>query len=130
VSYYFIEYDEKPVGFAKIRTNAGIHGLQKDAVELEKIYVLPEFKGKGLGKVALGEIVKSLKKQNIKTLFLCVIDTNTIAISFYKKPGFTLHGKTRLDLPYFKEELKGMLHMVLEIDNTNLPVSSRYTPDP
>ena len=85
VTYYFIECDEKAVGFVKIRYNAGIHELQNDAVELEKIYILPGFKGKGLGKAALGEIVKSLKKQNIKTLFLCVIDTNTNAIAFYKK---------------------------------------------
>jgi diamine N-acetyltransferase len=55
-----------------------------------------------------------LNSPGIKTLFLCVIDTNTNAIAFYKKLGFTRHGTTRLDLSYFKEELKGMYRMVLE----------------
>jgi ribosomal protein S18 acetylase RimI-like enzyme len=115
VAYYFIEYRENPVGFVKISYNTEINNLQNEAVELEKIYVLPEFKGKGLGKASLGEIVESLKKQGIKTLFLCVIDTNINAIAFYKKLGFTINGTTRLDLPYFKEELKGMYLMVLEL---------------
>ena len=118
VAYYFIVYDENQVGFVKIRYNTAFNGIENKAVELEKIYVLPEFKGNGLGKAALGEIVKSVKKQGIKTLFLCVIDSNTHAITFYKKLGFTIYGTTRLDLPYFKEELKGMYQMIMAINQT------------
>ena len=114
LAYYFIEYNQNPVGFVKVRYNAEINGQKNYAAELEKIYLLPEFQGKGLGKAALGKIVESVKKKGIKTLFLCVIDTNTNAIAFYKKLGFSLYGTTCLDFPYFKEELKGMYRMVLE----------------
>jgi len=114
LAYYFIEHNEIPVGFVKIRYNAEFMGLPNKAAELEKIYLLPEFKGKGLGKAALNKIMESVKKKGIKTFFLCVIDTNTNAIAFYNKLGFTRHGTTLLDLPYFKEELKGMYRMVLE----------------
>ncbi len=116
LEYYIIVYDEKPVGFVKIRINAEFNGFKNEAVELEKIYVLPDFKGMGLGKSALTEIIKSIKKQGKKILFLCVIDTNTNAIAFYTKLGFAFHGTTRLDLPYFKEELKGMHRMVMKIN--------------
>ena len=115
VVYYFITNHEKPAGFIKIRYNAMLDEIEKDAVELEKIYILPEFKRKGMGKVAVSEIIKSLKKQGIKTLFLSVIDTNANAIAFYKKLDFTWHSNIRFDLPYFKEELKGMHRMILHI---------------
>lgn len=40
-----------------------------------------------------------------------MIDTNTRVIEFYKKIGFEMCDKTVLDIPYFKEELKGMWRM-------------------
>jgi len=116
LAYYFIVNDEKPAGFVKIRYNALLSGVSSEAVELEKIYILPEFKRKGMGKAALSEIIKSLKKQGIKTLFLSMIDSNTNALAFYKKQGFTWHSNTRFDLPYFKEELKEMHRMVIDIN--------------
>lgn len=119
LEYYFIMCGENPVGFVKIRYNAELNGMQNPAVELEKIYLLPEFKGKGLGKATMDKIVESLKRKGVLTLFLCVIDTNTNAITFYKKLGFIQHSTTCLCLPYFKEELKGMYRMMLEINKTN-----------
>ena len=116
LAYYFIVNDEKPVGFVKIRYNAVLSGVSSEAVELEKIYILPGFKGKGLGKQAFSEIIKSLKKQGIKTVFLRVIDSNTDAIAFYQKQGFTWHSNTHFDLPYFKGELKEMHRMVIDIN--------------
>ena len=114
LEYYFILHNENPVGFMKIRYNAILDEIKDDAVELEKIYVLPEFKEKGIGEAALSELIGSLKKQGIKTLFLYVIDANTNAITFYKKQGFIWHSNTRFDIPYFKEELKGMHCMVYD----------------
>lgn len=113
--YYFIEHEFKLVGFIKIR-NYSITDLQiKNSVELEKIYVLPEFKGMGIGKLALNEIIKKNEERGKKNLFLCVIDTNINATAFYEKLGFEFHSKTTLNIPYFKEELKGMYRMVKEL---------------
>ncbi len=50
-------------------------------------------------------------------MYLCVIDTNRNAIAFYEKLGFVYHSKTRLEEPFFKEELKGMDRMVLNLNN-------------
>lgn len=87
-------------------------------MELEKIYVLPECKGLGIGKLALKEIIYIAEQQGKKNLILDVIDTNRSAIAFYQKLGFEQHGTTILDVPYFKEELKGMNIMVKVLNDT------------
>lgn len=109
ITYYFILNELKPVGFIKIKDH--ISSSIVNTVELEKIYILPKYKGMGIGKLALKDIMKKTQERGIKELFLYVIDTNTKAISFYEKLGFKFHSKTTLDLPYFKEELKGMHKM-------------------
>lgn len=113
--YYFVKNDSKNVGFLKIRYGTKEDLLLEETVELEKIYVLPEYKGMGIGKVALNEIIEKIKEQGVKNLFLCVIDTNTTAIAFYEKLGFIFHSKTILNIPYFKEELKGMYRMIKQL---------------
>lgn len=122
--YYFIEHQLKSVGFIKIRNNSNTNLSIENGVELEKIYVLPECKGMGIGKLALRRIIKRTEELCKKNLFLCVIDTNVNAISFYKKLGFEFHSKTTLDIPYFKEELKGMNRMVKEL-NGEKPVANK-----
>jgi ribosomal protein S18 acetylase RimI-like enzyme len=87
------------------------------SVVLEKIYLLPECKGLRIGKWALGTLIEKLEARGTKKLFLAVIDTNLSAIAFYEKLGFSYHSKTRLEIPYFKEELKGMHRMVKELNS-------------
>lgn len=115
-AYYFIEHELKPIGFLKIKNNSSIDIQNDTSAELEKIYVLPEYKGKGIGKSALKEIIKRTTARGIKNIYLGVIDTNKDAIAFYKKLGFEYHSKTRLDIPYFKDELKGMHRMVKKLN--------------
>ncbi len=113
--YYFIEHQEKHVGFIKIKINSSSSFIP-NSVELEKIYVLPECKGMGIGKLALNDIIQKTKNSGRACVFLCVIDTNESAIAFYEKLGFKFHSKTTLDVPYFKEELKGMNRMIKNLN--------------
>ena len=111
-AYYFIKTSAKPIGFIKIKWTAELATFEtEETVELEKIYVLPEMKGQGIGKKALTAIIQEMKNAGKKIFFLCVIDTNTVAIKFYEKLGFQFHSKTRLEAPFFKEALKGMHRM-------------------
>ncbi len=110
--YYFIKEVDKPIGFAKVDLAANLDKHIADTVaELEKIYVLPEMKGQGIGKKVLLSIIEEITWIGKKVFFLCVIDTNIAAIKFYEKLGFQFHSKTRLEAPFFKEELKGMHKM-------------------
>ncbi|NNC49814.1 MAG: GNAT family N-acetyltransferase [Flaviramulus sp.] len=113
IDYYMIEYKLIKVGFIKINNKAR-SGI-KNSIELEKIYLLPEFKGLGIGKLALNEIIIKATKRGINSIFLDVIDTNQNAITFYNKLGFVCQGKTSLELPKFKVELKGMYIMKKEL---------------
>jgi ribosomal protein S18 acetylase RimI-like enzyme len=115
-AYYIIRREGLPIGFVKLNHHSNLPDLPKaEGSELEKIYVLPSYKGKGVGKFAIEAINSIVKEKAKKIFFLCVIDTNIKAIAFYKKLGFKFHSKTRLDIPYFKEELKGMHRMFMEV---------------
>ncbi|MCE2996843.1 MAG: GNAT family N-acetyltransferase [Cyclobacteriaceae bacterium] len=113
IEYYFILENEIPVGFVKLHDVPYHEHNQHDVIELEKIYIYPTKKGNGIGGRALADVIALSKGRGKKVLFLGVIDTNHPAIAFYKNLGFQFHSKTRLDIPFFKEELKGMNRMRL-----------------
>ena len=115
VDYYLIHSKGKLVGFIKINNNSNPNLSFEGSAELEKMYVLPKYKGLGIGKKALKEIVKITQERGKKILFLDVLDTNKNAIAFYEKLGFKFHSKNRLQLPYFKDELRGLNRMFIEL---------------
>lgn len=78
---YFIEHKKKQVGFMKIKINLS-SGFIVNSVELEKIYVLPECKGMGIGELALNDLILKTKRSGKESIFLCVIDTNENAMAF------------------------------------------------
>jgi len=115
LAYYFIKVNDNPIGFIKLNLSVSFDNYQAHEVaELEKMYVLPEMKGQGIGKKALSAIIQAMKDIGKKVFFLCVIDTNIAAMKFYEKLGFQFHSTTRLEVPFFKEELKGMHRMFME----------------
>ncbi|HZE82805.1 MAG TPA: GNAT family N-acetyltransferase [Puia sp.] len=116
INYFIAFAGEEPVGFMKLFLDSPLpgHPLTK-GVEIEKIYFRPRFQGMGIGKKLIGLALEIGKRMGKELIWLGVIDSNENAIAFYKKMGFHIHDKTRLDIPYFKEELKGMLRMRLNI---------------
>lgn len=76
--------ENKIVGFCKAEK-------LKDFGEIDAMYVIPELKGKGLGKKLIDKASEWLgSEQNI---ILKVVKYNTRAITFYKKFGFQATGK-------------------------------------
>lgn len=63
-----------------------------DSLEVERIYVLKEYKGRGIGKQLLGKTVEIAKKAKLKNISLGVWEKNTEAIAFYRKHGFKEFG--------------------------------------
>jgi ribosomal protein S18 acetylase RimI-like enzyme len=66
-------------------------------MELERIYVVPEYQGKGIGADILKQILIHAKEWNKKYLWLGVWEHNPKAISFYQRHGFQKFGEH----PYF-----------------------------
>jgi diamine N-acetyltransferase len=102
IQYYAAFINEEPVAFMKINLSSNLPDFDTNAgIELDKVYILPEFKGMKIGKKLL-DTAFDIAKHNKKRIFwLSVIDTNHEAISFYEKIGFQFHSKTRLEYPKF-----------------------------
>jgi diamine N-acetyltransferase len=112
---YFIASDaEKPIGFMKLNFNSMLpEYINSPLVELEKIYIRKSWHGKGIGSRMI-QLAKDQAKMVGKPLFLDVIETNERAISVYKKEGFVVIGKKRMEFPLFKAELRGMWIMLFQ----------------
>jgi len=92
-TFYFVYVDNDLVGYFKLNENDAQSDLkEEDSLELERIYVIPEFQGIGLGKRMLQQ-AKKLASQSIKTfLWLGVWEHNKAAIKFYEINGFSKFG--------------------------------------
>lgn len=115
INYILAFVNENPVGFMKLNLQSNLPGQPPEqGLEIEKLYFKPAYQGKGIGKKLISMAFALAKKLGKKTIWLGVIDCNESAIQFYKKAGFVFRNKIKLDLPYFKEELKGMWLMALD----------------
>lgn len=68
--------------FQNFSTFVGRPGLY-----IEDLYVRPEFRGKGIGKALLNEVIKLAKQRNCGRVEWVVLDWNKPAIDFYKSIG-------------------------------------------
>lgn len=62
----------------------------QDWGEIISIYLLPDYVGKGYGKILMEATLSELKKQGYKNVFLWVLEENNRARAFYEQYGFLL----------------------------------------
>lgn len=82
----FGEYRNEPVGFALFFHNFSTF-LGKPGLYLEDLYIKPEMRGKGLGKIMLQYLAYLAKERNCGRLEWWVLDWNEPSINFYKSLG-------------------------------------------
>ncbi|MBT8300610.1 MAG: GNAT family N-acetyltransferase, partial [Maribacter sp.] len=81
------------VGYLKLNVNEAQSDLKgEDSIELERIYVVREFQGKGIGKEMLAYAKRLAAKTTKAFLWLGVWERNKGAIKFYKQNGFSKFG--------------------------------------
>lgn len=80
------EYDEEPVGFALFFHNFSTF-LGQAGIYLEDLYIKPNMRGKGLGKIILSYLAKLAIERNCGRLEWWCLDWNEPSIKFYKKLG-------------------------------------------
>jgi len=91
--FYFIYADDELAGYLKINYAPVQTDLNDpDSLEIERIYVKKEFKGKGLGKQLMDYAIRLAEEAGKKYLWLGVWEKNKGAIGFYKHSGFTETG--------------------------------------
>lgn len=76
----------KPVGFSLFFTNYSTF-LSKPGIYLEDLFVLPDFRGRGIGKALLNQLAKLTIERNGGRLEWSVLDWNKPAIDFYLSIG-------------------------------------------
>jgi GNAT superfamily N-acetyltransferase len=80
------EYNNKPVAFALFFHNYSTF-LGRPGIYLEDLYVKPEMRGKGIGKVILSYLAKLCIDRGCGRLEWWCLDWNQSSIEFYKKMG-------------------------------------------
>ena len=80
------EWNGEPAGFAlwfySFSTFRGRHGIY-----LEDLFLKPQFRGHGIGKVLLANLAKRAAAQDCARVEWSVLDWNTPSIEFYKSLG-------------------------------------------
>jgi GNAT superfamily N-acetyltransferase len=80
------EYDGKPAGFALFFHNFSTF-LGRPGIYIEDLFVRPEFRGRGLGKLLLGFIAETAVRRNCGRLEWACLNWNEPSIKFYKSRG-------------------------------------------
>jgi ribosomal protein S18 acetylase RimI-like enzyme len=87
--YLIAEINRRPVGFAKMKIfslNDEIESVSQ--MEVEKMYVLPEYQQSGAGTALLKKAIDFAHQQNSEYLWLNVYTGNHRAVRFYERNGF------------------------------------------
>jgi ribosomal protein S18 acetylase RimI-like enzyme len=69
-----------------------------DEMKLEQLYLLQEFRGKGLGGFMLCHVESQARKLGLRVLMLQVNKRNADAIAVYRKAGFTVREEAVFDI--------------------------------
>lgn len=80
------EYKGQPAGFALFFHNFSTF-LGRPGIYLEDLYVRPELRGKGIGKLILAFLAKLAVERNCGRLEWWCLDTNEPSIRFYRHMG-------------------------------------------
>jgi diamine N-acetyltransferase len=91
--FYFAMVGDRIIGYLKLNFNdAQTEYKDKNALEVERIYVSAEHHGKQIGKQLLNFAFEIAKERRFAYVWLGVWDQNENAIGFYKHNGFEFCG--------------------------------------
>lgn len=89
VGWRVAEHAGVPVGYAKLRAWTGLPSpRQSGAMELQQIYVLSTWHGRGIAELLMHWAVGEALARGAPSLFLTVFDHNERAKRFYARHGF------------------------------------------
>ena len=115
--FYFLIYDaDKAIGYFKIKKNVIAPYPESHCIEIEKLYLLKAYIGRGIGKTIMEFIVSLSKEQARPVLWLKVMESSP-AKFLYAKYGFKQTDKSYLNYSTMKKEYRWLLTMVHQIED-------------
>ena len=88
-SFFFLYVNERLAGYMKINEYPSQTDINdSDAIELERLYILKDFQGAGLGNDLMNHVISIANEGGKKYVWLGVWEHNERAKRFYNKHGF------------------------------------------
>jgi len=81
--HFLIEGDGRPVGYFSL-------AVEEERILLSHFYVLREFRGRGLGQLAMDFIHREVTTMGGRRIELFVLRENSAAVGLYRKNGFVV----------------------------------------
>ncbi|MCF6401585.1 GNAT family N-acetyltransferase [Chitinophaga filiformis] len=94
--FFILWHQDAPAGFLKLNLHKQPDSdgpLPTPVMEVEKIYMLQQFQGLGLGKLLIEHSYRIAAENAITTIWLGVWEHNLKAIRFYQQQGFEKFGE-------------------------------------
>lgn len=92
--FYFIRWNNEIAGYLKLNSgSAQTEKHHENSLEIERIYVLNNYHGKGAGYLLLKKAIEVAREKQDAYIWLGVWEKNTSAIAFYTKNGFVTYDK-------------------------------------
>ena len=92
--FYFVTSENQVYGYLKLNEkDAQTEPRGKDYIEVERVYVITDSQGNGLGKIMMDYAVEIAKKKGKTIIWLGVWEKNPGAIRFYERFGFKVFGE-------------------------------------
>lgn len=92
--FFYIEEQGEIAGYMKLNLNdAQTESLLDNALEVEHLYVAPQYQGTGLGKALLQYALNHAQENGLSWLWLGVWEHNASSIAFYQRQGLTFFGE-------------------------------------
>jgi ribosomal protein S18 acetylase RimI-like enzyme len=115
MAFYMAVAEGQPIGYIKLNTGGAMTDPQgEQSMELERIYLLAAYQGKGAGGILLQKAVDCAVAAGKAYLWLGVWDENHRAMNFYEKHGFYRFGQHAFTLGteiqtdfFFRKDLWG-----------------------
>lgn len=94
-TFWFVTIDDVPAGYMKLNVDAAVTAdvLAQNALELERIYILPAYKRHGLGSLLYAHALQLAQTLGKTKIALGVWEHNEPAKNFYQRRGFNKVGE-------------------------------------
>ncbi len=106
---FVAEYKGNLVGAVEIEFDKKCHGQDFVGPELNKLYILEWFCGKGIGEKLLETAEQAAKQKDATHMWLWVLESNARAIAFYKKHQYVEIGEASFQMEVNRYENKVMV---------------------
>ena len=100
---FLAKLGDKTVGFVAGDANWISKRTGRRVGAVHEIVVLPEFRGRGIGKALMGKVIDYFREKGLDRVELWVGDENSRAMEFYRKLGFKEEGRYNYWIKMVKE---------------------------